>query len=349
MYVADSKLATRKNMGYITARGGHFITVLPRSRKEDTQFRDRLGQEVLEWREIHRKVERNLRGVEKVVDIVSVWDEPVRTEEGYRLLWYHSSRKEEFDREARTKKITRALHELDELQERLQGPRTRFRERPKVQAELDKILAPTGGAPFVKVSVREHHEERYRQDAPGRPGPTTRYRREVRTRFRLDYDVDREAVARDTLSDGTFPLITNQDAWSEEEIYLAYKKQPLVERRFNQAKSGLEVAPVWLKEVARIEALACIYYLALLVCALIERELREAMKREKIKSVPLYPEARDCEAPSAARALDLFDNIQKHTLRVNNRAVDVLRTDLSPAQVELLRLLGISHEVYRET
>jgi transposase len=349
MYVADSKLATRKNMGYITARGGHFITVLPRSRSEDTLFRERLGREVLSWREIHRKVKKPPQGVEKVLDVISVWDEPARTEEGYRLLWYHSSRKEELDRDARTKQISKVLQELDDLQERLQGPRTRFRERPKVNAELENVLANAGGGGFVKVTVREQHEERYRQDGPGRPGPTTRYRREVRTRFRLDYEVDREAVARDSLGDGMFPLITNQDEWTQEEVYLAYKKQPLVERRFAQAKSGLEVAPVWLKEVARIEILACIYYLALLVCALIERELREAMKREGMKAIPIYPEARDCLAPSAARVLDLFDNIQKHTLFVNKRVADVLRTELSPAQMEVLRLLGLSHKMYSET
>jgi transposase len=348
-YVADSKLATRKNMGYITARGGRFITVLPRTRGEDSLFRERLRHEALPWSEIHRKVEGGADGHEKILDVISVSDEPARTEEGYRLLWYHSSRKEEVDREARTQQISRALQELDDFQGRLEGPRTRFRERAKVAAELDKILAGQPGAAFLTATVREAPEERYRQDGPGRPGSTTRYRREVRTRFRLDYQVNREAVARDSLTDGIFPLITNEEDWSEREVYLAYKKQPLVERRFCQAKSGLEVTPVLLKEVARIEALACIYYLALLVCALIERELRQAMKRERISSLPLYPEARDCEAPTAKRVLDLFDNIQKHTLFADNKIVDVLRTELSPAQIEILRLLGISPKVYSAT
>ncbi len=38
LYVADSKLCSREAMTYIAARGGRFVTVLPRSRKEDGQF-----------------------------------------------------------------------------------------------------------------------------------------------------------------------------------------------------------------------------------------------------------------------------------------------------------------------
>jgi hypothetical protein len=46
LYVADSKLCTREAMGHIAARGGRFVTVLPRSRKEDAWFRD--------WAQTHR-------------------------------------------------------------------------------------------------------------------------------------------------------------------------------------------------------------------------------------------------------------------------------------------------------
>ncbi|MGF6919743.1 hypothetical protein [Paraburkholderia sp. 40] len=42
----------------------------------------------------------------------------------------------------------------------------------------------------------------------------------------------------------------------------------------------------------RIEAFFTLYFLALLVQALIERELRLAMKRANIDELPLYPEQR---------------------------------------------------------
>ncbi|MEW6747035.1 MAG: hypothetical protein AB1486_30230 [Planctomycetota bacterium] len=336
-------------MGYIHAHGGTFITVLTRTRGEDEAFRERLLHDVVVWRPVHQKIEKLRNGEERVLDSVQVLDEKGRTKEGYRLLWYHSSLKKELDEQARNHAIRRAVESLEGFQERLQSPRTRLRDRAKVARELEKILESEPGARFVKALVRDRPEERYRQEGPGRPGPTTRYRREVRQRFRLDYEIDRLAVTRESLGDGIFPLVTNRPDWTEAQVYQAYKKQPLVDRRHALLKSGLEVAPVWLKEVARIEALASVFYLALLVCALIERELRKAMRRQKLKSLPLYPEARDCQTPSATRVLDLFDNIQKHTLCNEKGGAKVFRTDLSEAQRQVLRFLGISEEVYSHT
>ena len=40
LYVADSKLCTRPAMDYIAGQGGRFLTVLPKTRREDTWFRD---------------------------------------------------------------------------------------------------------------------------------------------------------------------------------------------------------------------------------------------------------------------------------------------------------------------
>ncbi|MGH8523385.1 MAG: hypothetical protein ACREXY_03985 [Gammaproteobacteria bacterium] len=39
LYVADSKLCSRENLDYIHRGGGRFVTVMPRSRLEDAEFR----------------------------------------------------------------------------------------------------------------------------------------------------------------------------------------------------------------------------------------------------------------------------------------------------------------------
>ena len=51
---------------------------------------------------------------------------------------------------------------------------------------------------------------------------------------------------------------------------------------------------MYLKEVSRIQMLLFMYFFVLLVEALLERELRRAMARERLKSLPLYPEGRKC-------------------------------------------------------
>src|SRR5262249_19068359 len=67
------------------------------------------------------------------------------------------------------------------------------------------------------------------------------------------------------------------------------RANPMIEKRFEQIKTVHEIAPVLLKNEGRIEALFTLYFLALLVQAIIERELRLAMKRENINELPLYP------------------------------------------------------------
>jgi len=89
LYVADCKLATTENMAYIAGQNGRFVTVLPRTRKEDADFRTQLREGRITWRLLWEK--RNEEGL--LIDRFSVSDAPTLTSEGYRLIWYHSTRK----------------------------------------------------------------------------------------------------------------------------------------------------------------------------------------------------------------------------------------------------------------
>ena len=97
-------------------------------------------------------------------------------------------------------------------------------------------------------------------------------------------------MALDARSDGIFPLVTNVADFNELELLQAYKRQPVIEKRFSQLKTDFEVAPVYLKAVHRIQALLCVYFFVLLLEALLERQLRQAMRSEKIEELPMYPE-----------------------------------------------------------
>lgn len=342
LYVADSKLATSQNMAHVHQNGGRFITVLPRTRSEDKVFRERVRAGGVEWKDLYTKSDEE----GEIVDVFQICEQPALSSEGYRLLWFHSSRKQELDALARSSRIESALGELAELRERLASPRTRFRERAKVASVVERILEKRGAAEWIGVQIEEIEEESYRQERRGRPGGNTRYIRKVRTRFDLHFEIDTEAVAREAHTDGVFPLITNVREMHEREVLLAYKKQPLVEKRFAQLKTDFEIAPVYLKNVARVEALLCVYFLVLLVQALLEREVRMRMSDQHISSLPLYPEGRACRRPCARRILDLFDNIQRHELREPKRTPEIMVTELSPIQRKMLKLLGVSPRSY---
>ena len=93
LYVADCKLATLDNMLYVHGHGGRFVTVLPRTRKEDETFRTQLAHGRIQWRPFWDKVDEH----DQVVDRFSMSDVPLLTAEGFRLIWYHSTRKAELD------------------------------------------------------------------------------------------------------------------------------------------------------------------------------------------------------------------------------------------------------------
>ena len=130
------------------------------------------------------------------------------------------------------------------------------------------------------------------------------------------------------------------------ELLHAYKRQPAIEKRFSQFKTDFAVAPVYLKAVHRIQSLLCVYFFALLVEALLERQLRQAMQRNEIEALPMYPEGRPCRWPTARRVLDLFESVQRHTLVQGQRPAEVLTTELTRLQRKLLSLLGLSVKDY---
>ena len=339
LYVADCKLASTENMAYIHQHQGRFLTVLPRTRSEDHVFRDSLESGQVQWRSIHDK--RNDNG--EIVDQYSVSEPATLSAEGYRLVWYHSTRKAELDLQARHQQVERALAELAELRQKLSSPRTRYRQEAKVATVVQEILRARGVEGWIVTEIKERTEEKYRQDRRGRPNDRTRYVKETSTRFELEYHIDTARLAAEACGDGVFPLITNDSSLSELEMLLAYKSQPALEKRFSHLKTDFEVAPVYLKETSRIQALLCVYFLALLTESLLERELRRAMDRAAIESLPLYPEGRKCRRPTARRVIDLFEDVQRHSLQAGRRSPVVFTTELSRLQRRLLRLLGMAN------
>jgi transposase len=343
LYVADSKLATRENMAYIHQRGGRFLSVLPQTRSEDGAFRQALADDQVTWRHLWDKADED--GV--VFDRFSVSDFASTSRDGYRLIWYHSTLKAELDALARGGQLERLLQKLAALRQKLLSPRTRYRSESQVREAVERLLKDEQAVGhLVEVRIEPRQQESYRQASRGRPTSQTKYVREVATRFDMSFAVNPQVLDLERKTDGAFPLITNEFRASDRDLLWAYKKQPRIEKRFSQLKTDFLVAPLHLQSASRIEAFLCVYFLALLVEALLERELRQAMAAKKVSSLPLYPEGRACDAPTAPRLFDVFGNIQRHRLERDGQPPTVLVTQLSPLQRTILKLLRHPPETY---
>lgn len=342
LYVADSKLATRENMAYIHQRGGRFVTILPRTRAENEKFRQMLTREEVTWRDLWNKTDED----GTVCDRYSVCDQPMLSSEGYRVIWYHSTLKAESDALFRGAQLERTLQNLSVLRQKLLSPRTRYRTQGRVAEAVERILSERGVKHLVQVQVNTCEQEEFRQATRGRPGSRTRYVRKVTTRFDLSSTVNQPALELERRGDGVFPLVTNVFDASERDALWSYKKQQVIEKRFSQLKTDFVVAPMHLQSASRIAAFLCVYFLALLVESLLERELRQAMKASNVKSLPLYPEGRPCRHPTAPRVFDAFENVQRHSLTIDGRPSNILVTQLSPLQATILNLLSHAPERY---
>ncbi|MHB8549233.1 MAG: hypothetical protein ACYDAZ_08740 [Thermoplasmataceae archaeon] len=156
-----------------------------------------------------------------------------------------------------------------------------------------------------------------------------------------------ETLTYDDRTDGIFPLITNDETLSAREALAAYKRQPSIEKRHEQLKTVFAVMPVNLKSHSRIEAFLFLYFVALLVESLIERELRNRMKAQKLESLPFYLEGRRCRAPTAERVFDVFRDVRRHRLlRSDGTVHQCLYDELNELQRTVLRVLGHSPRAY---
>ena len=367
LYVADCKLASRENLRHIAARGGRFVTVLPRSRREDADFRGQLkdAADTLTWRVCWKReddaqiMDGDQDRPPKIVDVIQACQQEQVTSDGFRLVWFRSRRKMQLDEAARSGRVQRAIKDLEALQQRLTSPRTRFRECQRVRSAAEAILVERNVEGLLTVDIHEKQEPVYRQQGRGRPSAKTKYRREFRSHFHLSWSVDEQRWRAAQFDDGIFPLLTNDRSLSPREILQAYKRQPKIEKRFEQLKSDFEIAPVFLKSPDRVLGLFTVYFLALLVQSLIERELRQALERadqqraedsdDDPRAIDIYPEGRRTRRPTARRVIDKLEPLQRcdlHDKNSNDEEPRQFFDSLDATQKRLLTLLGMNAKTY---
>ncbi len=344
LYVAGCKLASEEAMGHIHRGGGRFITVLPRSRKEDPAFRAWMQDHQPGWAEAHRAP----GPIGEPDQVRAACEAPWPSAEGYRLVWVHDSGKQLRDAAARARKIEKGVQAIeDDLAGRLASPRARLRTAAAVHAAAGAALAAAGASRWVRFTVTEKIQESFRQARAGRPGPDTGYRRIEKKTFAVTCDVDYQQVGYDAVSDGCWPLVTNDRDMTGACVLAAYRYQPNLERRHHLLKGVQDAAPVWIKTIPRIEAIFLCHFIALLISALIERQIRMAMKAAEIARIPAYPELRGCAAPSADRIFEIFAHVARHELRDSTGTlVQVFEPRLTELQLKILDLLEVPATAY---
>jgi transposase len=100
----------------------------------------------------------------------------------------------------------------------------------------------------------------------------------VTKRPTLEWHFDEAALDSEASTDGWYALLTNLSSDIDAAgVFHNYKGQEAPERRYHNFKGPIAVAPIFLKNNRRIEALISVICLALLIFSLVERAVRLAL------------------------------------------------------------------------
>ena len=344
IYVADCKLATNENLAKISAWHGHFVSVMPRSWKEDKQFRDQVRCGRIKWKHILSR--RNNRLPDSKLDRYYVAEGGYKTEAGYYLHWIRSTQKAEQDAETRTRRLEKALEELRGIQTKVNT--YNLKKRRQIAQRVRGILKDQHCQHLVNYEIHATRAYQRTYHQKGRPTKSSRYSLSWKQIFSLSFSVDQDAMELEKRTDGVFPLITNLDpsAYKPKNVLEIYKFQPFLEKRHTQLKTYQEIAPVYLKRAERVVAFLHIHVMALMVSSLIERKLRLAMQSNGIEALPIYPENRPCTSPTIYDIVRLFRDVERYEVIAGEERM-IFPAKLTQTQKELLRLLEVPVAVYQ--
>ena len=337
IYIADCKLCSRKNLNHIHEHGGIFITIVPKNRSEVKDFYGFLKTNPIEWEYAYETP--NSR--KKSDAIIYKTYEGEKSKTGYRIIWVHSSAKELQDKRRRENKIAKAEAQLTELSSSL----NRYKLKTKEQIEKAIKKVTKGSSELFKIQVIEDKQTVQHQIGPGKPGPNTRYREKETTSYHLEWELDHQAIKDVATHDGIFPLITNATIEAAE-VLKAYKNQPYLEKRMYTTKSILNIAPVFLKKPRRIEAMTFLYFIALMIVSLIERNIRKNMAEEKVEKLPILPNGMNTKTPTWNNLNYFFKNIHLSIIEKQRRIIQISLKGVTGLHETVLKLLGVSISAY---
>ena len=342
LYVADCKVCTDKQLSYIVSHHGKALTIIPEVWSEVQQFKDELRKKAKKKKIIRRC---RLDAYGKKYDTFSCFEGTYKTQKrSYAIFWIHSSQKKAQDFYRRQNFLQQTEKALKELSFKLN--KRNLKTKDAIVQRVDNILNKYKVKPFYNITIQQQ-EIRYKvQSGKGRPGPNTKYKIVIENNFSISWHQNKRALSQEKNIDGIFPLLCIDNNFEAKSALAAYKYQPRLEKRFTQFKSIHNVAPLLFKNIERVEAMMFLFFIALMIQAIIEREVRMNMKKNEIDKLPLYPEHRLSYHPTTAKIFDRFSDVSTYLLYDGKKLIQEFSDSLNQIQLTILKLLNISENQY---
>jgi transposase len=324
IYIADTKLDAPDNLLAIAAHKGQFLcggAFSPQLQERYLKLRDQLHQ-VDYFPQSQAKRPPEKRDQYKAAEVTEhiegkVDNRVVRLD--YRMIFVWSESKARQEATTRERHVAKIRAEFEAVERNLGRYSLKTTE-----AILRRLEAAKG-----KYGEGVLFEYRLTKSKGGR--------------FHLEWGLDAKALERWQHLEGVYVLKTNLPRTTHRltKVLRTYKEQSQVERRFHHLKGPLAVAPMFLKNPERIAGLLCILVWALMVLALMERQVRRELNGQPLYG--LYPENRPSPAPTGPALIQSLHGLCVVIVRHGGTVTRRLGQP-DPPQRRVLQLLGIKSE-----
>jgi len=238
----------------------------------------------------------------------------------------------------------------------LTPPRGRGKRQIKDEAQLTQaaqvILQAHRVEGLLAYTFERQEEQHVRFVGRGR-GAVNRPQRIVEhVRYQITSVIRHEAdltALKETFGWRAYATDVPTEQLTLEEAVLTYRDEWLIERGFHRLKGApLSLTPLFVKRDDQVVGLIHLLTIAIRLLTLIEFVVRRALKREQAELIGLHKEnpKKPTTTPTTERLLQAFSHI---TLTIVQLPDCVVRhvTPLTPLQVRILELLGLSPNIYR--
>ena len=340
IYIADCKLCSSKNLAYIDENNGYFITIIPKSHNESTSFMDYIKTNEVKWEDAFEI--RHSRKKNEVNKFRTY--EAGKNTKGYRMIWVHCSSKQQEDKNRRLKKIDKAQKALEKLIPRLNA--YHLKTQKQITKAVNKICEQVQGLIDIKITKGRKQISKRIPSHRRRAGEPI-YENKWSFNYGLEWKVNEQAALDVSKTDGLFPLITNNHLLDAAEVLRMYKRQSFLEKRMYTKKSILDVAPVFLKKPRRIEAVLLLYFFALMIVSLIERNIRLNMEKQNIEKLPILPQKMNTKKPTWNNIRYFYRNIHLSVIIKNKVPLQAGVQGFSELHKKVCELIEVPSSAYK--
>jgi transposase len=340
IYIADCKLCSSKNLAYIDENNGYFITIIPKFHQESTSFMDYIKANDVKWEDAF-EIQHSRK--KKEINKFRTYEAGKNTK-GYRVIWVHCSSKEQEDKKRRLKKLDKAQKALQELIPKLNA--YHLKTQKDITKAVNKICQDVQGLIDVKITKGRKQILKRIPSTRRRAGESI-YENKWSFNYGLEWKINEQAALAVSKTDGLFPLITNNHLLDAAEVLRMYKRQSYLEKRMYTKKSVLDVAPVFLKKESRIEAVLLLYFFALMIVSLIERNIRLNMTKQKIEKLPILPQKMNTKKPTWNNIRYFYRNIHLSVIIKNKVPIQADVQGFSELHKKICQLIEVPCSAYK--